>query len=160
MKNKFSSICGLCCLTFLGLLFCLGINLTYAVVPTVVVPNSAANTEGNNNNSFPFNLTDIGFPNQRYQQLFDASQFATIGSGLITQIIFRPDADTGAAFSSMLSDIQINLSTSTAADDALSLTFADNVGTDDTIVFAPGLARALQCVHRAGRCAEGLRYRH
>jgi hypothetical protein len=47
---------------------------------------------------------------------------------LITQLIFRPDNKFGSAFSSMLADIQIKLSITQVADDALSLTFANNAG--------------------------------
>jgi hypothetical protein len=101
-----------------------------------VVPNSLAAVEGNSNNGFPFNLGPFGEASQRYQQVYDASQFS--GLQLITDIHFRPDASTGAAFSSTLGSIQINLSTTSAVPDGLSATFAANVGGDDTIVFGPG----------------------
>jgi hypothetical protein len=109
---------------------------TYAIDPTVVVPNSSRGTETLPSLSFPF---DIGphILSMRYQQLYAASQFASIGSGgLITQIVFRPDTGTGKRFRATLPDVQINLSTTSVADDALSLTFADNVGADDTVVFS------------------------
>jgi hypothetical protein len=57
---------------------------------------------------------------------------------LITQIAFRPDAFLGRAFSGILPDIQINLSTITLGADGLSLVFANNLGLNDTIVFARG----------------------
>ena len=132
-----STTCGFRSLTLLGAFLLLGaINPAHAIVPTVVVPNSARTTEGNANNSYPFNITPFGLPSQRYQQLYAASQFG--GGGLITQIIFRPDATFGSAFMSTLPDIQIDLSTTSAADDGLSPTYANNVGADDTIVFARG----------------------
>jgi len=138
MNNKMkSTMCGFRRLTLLGALLLLGaINPAGAVEPTVVVPNSARTTEGDINNSYPFNITPFGLSSQRYQQVYAASQFG--GGGLITQIIFRPDAMFGNAFMSTLPDIQIDLSTTSAADDGLSSTFADNVGADDTIVFARG----------------------
>jgi hypothetical protein len=138
MNNKTKSItCGFRRLTLLGALLLLGaINPAHAIVPTVVVPNSATTTEGNSNNSYPFDLTEAGLSSQRYQQVYAASQFG--GGGLITQIIFRPDAFAGHAFTSALPDIQIDLSTTSAADDGLSTTFADNVGADDTVVFTRG----------------------
>ena len=138
MNNKMkSTTCGFRSLTFLGALLLLGaINPAHAVVPTVVVPNSARTTEGNANNSYPFNITPFGLPSQRYQQLYAASQFG--GGGLITQIIFRPDAFSGTAFTSTLSDIQIDLAYSSAPDDGLSTTYANNITAGDTIVFARG----------------------
>ena len=138
MNNKMkSTTCGFRSLTFLGALLLLGaINPAHAVVPTVVVPNSARTVEGNANNSYPFNITPFGLPSQRYQQLYAASQFG--GGGLITQIIFRPDAFAGHAFTSTLSDIQIDLAYSSAPDDGLSTTYANNITAGDTIVFARG----------------------
>jgi hypothetical protein len=132
-----STTCGFRPLALLGALLLLGaINPAHAVVPTVVVPNSARTVEGNSNNSYPFNLTPFGVPSQRYQQLYVASQFG--GGGLITQIIFRPDATFGNAFTSTLPDIQIDLAYTNHADDGLSTTYANNITAGDTIVFARG----------------------
>jgi hypothetical protein len=138
MNDKMkSTMSGFRRLTLLGALLLLGaINPAHAIVPTVVVPNSARTIEGDLNNSFPFNIGIIGLPSQRYQQVYAASQFGS--GGLITQIVFRPDATFGQAFTSTLPDIQIDLSTTSAADDGLSSTYANNVGTDDTVVFARG----------------------
>jgi len=120
-----------------GALLLLGvINPAHAITPTVVVPNGNAMVEGNSNNGYPFDLGQTGLTSQRYQQVYAASQFG--GGGLITQIIFRPDAFAGQAFTSTLPDIQIDLSTTSAADDGLSSTYANNVGADDTVVFARG----------------------
>jgi hypothetical protein len=129
-----------CLSCFLGVLCIASIHDVGAIVPTVVVPNASATSEGNINNIYPFCLdcAIISIPSQRYQQLYRASQFASIGSGgLITQIIFRPDASSGA-FSSILPDIQINLSTTSALDDHLNSLFAANVGIDNTIVVPRG----------------------
>jgi hypothetical protein len=122
-------------IAFVGALMLVGaINPAHAIVPTVVAPNSARTTEGDYDNAWPFNRGDFG--SQRYQQVYAASQFG--GPGLITQIVFRPDATDGQAFTSTLPDIQIDLSTTSAPDDGLSTTFANNVGADDTVVFARG----------------------
>lgn len=102
-----------------------------AQATTIVVPNSLANTEGNLNNDWPFAVS------LRYQQVYSASQFAT--GGLITQIAFRPDATFGDAFSEMISNIQIDLSTTAAAPDALSSNLDTNLGSDDKIVYAGAL---------------------
>ena len=138
MNNKMkSTTCGFRRLALLGALLLLGaINPAHAITPTVVVPNGNAMVEGNSNNGYPFDLGQAGLSSQRYQQVYAASQFS--GGGLITQIVFRPDAFSGHAFTSTLSDIQIDLSTTSAGDDGLSSTYANNVGTDDTVVFARG----------------------
>lgn len=125
-----------CCRFLVAGTLCFCAASADAIDPDVVVPNSARNTETTDALSFPF---DIGphITSMRYQQLYVASQFASIGSGgLITQIIFRPDTGSGRRFRATLANVQINLSTTSVADDALSLTFADNVGADDTVVFS------------------------
>jgi hypothetical protein len=107
---------------------------------TVVVPNSLATVEGNINNINPFSLATHSITDVRYQQVYDASEFSALGSqAYITAITFRPDATAGQKFASTtLSDIQINLATTSAGVDALSDTFADNPGSDDTVVVPRG----------------------
>jgi len=108
---------------------------------TLVSPNALAGTEGNTDNGFPFNIANFALSSQRYQQVYASSDFAAFcGPQLITQIAFRPDAVNGAAFSSTLSNIQIDFSTTSAAVDGLSPTFASNVGADDTIVHSGALS--------------------
>ncbi len=104
---------------------------------SIVVPGADATKEGNSNNSFPFNIDPFGLSSQRYQQVYAASAFGATPL-LITQIAFRPDGIGGAAFSSTLPDIQIDLSTTSAGPDGLSSTFASNVGPNDTTVYARG----------------------
>jgi hypothetical protein len=138
MNNKMkSTTCGFRRLTLLGALLLLGaVNPAHAITPTVVVPNGNAMVEGNSNNGYPFDLGGTGLSSQRYQQVYAASQFS--GGGMITEIAFRPDAISGGAFMSTLPDMQIDLSTTSAPDDGLSTTFANNVGADDTVVFGRG----------------------
>ena len=137
MKNKLF-LRNLCSLSFCAALCCIPIKKSWAVVPSVVVPNSATNTEGSGENAFPFDIGSTGrIDTMRYQQLYDASQFSNFSAGgFITQVIFRPDAFAGGAFSTTLPDIQINLSTTSVPDDGLSLTFANNIGPDETVVFS------------------------
>jgi hypothetical protein len=59
---------------------------------------------------------------------------------LITGLAFRPDAFTGAAFSTTLSNVSIFLTTTTNAPDALSSTFANNEGADKTLVHSGSLS--------------------
>lgn len=126
-------------------LLALGLALLGLAAPsfgaTVVVPNSLAAVEGVGNNGFPFNLGLFGRISMRYQQIFDASEFGALSAPeLVTQIAFRPDAFSGRPFLSTLTNVQINLSTTTAEPDGLSTTFADNVGGDDTVVFSGSLS--------------------
>ena len=105
------------------------VSITSAAV--VVVPNNLIALEGTINNGWPFDTSA-----QRYQQVFAASEFLALsGPQLITGIAFRPDAEFGNPFSATISDIQINLSTTRVAPDALR-NLADNVGADDTMVFS------------------------
>lgn len=102
----------------------------------LVIPGSLENVDGNGGNIFPFGL-GLSY---RYQQVYAASEFDPSAPVLITEIRFRPDFLTGDSFSVVLPDVQVNLSTTNRALDALSPTFADNVGADDTIVSDGALA--------------------
>jgi hypothetical protein len=104
----------------------------------LTVPGSFAVVEGNDSNGFPFNLGLFGLSSQRYQQVYGAGEFPA-GPILITGIRFRPDSVIGTAFGpTTLALVQIDLSTTGAPVDGLSLTFASNVGADNTIVFPMG----------------------
>lgn len=100
---------------------------------TIVTPGAAAGTEGNSNNGYPFNLADGIF----YQQLYDASLFGG-QSGTVDQILFRVD-DGDASFAEML-NLEVRLSHTTVSPAAMSSTFANNVGADETVVFAGNVA--------------------
>jgi hypothetical protein len=106
------------------------------VYASSIVPASLAGTEGNTNNGAPFNIAPFALSSMRYQQVYAADEFSE--PLLITAIEFRPDIN-GAAFSSILSNVQIDLSTSAAAPDALNSIFATNVGADNTTVFSGAL---------------------
>jgi hypothetical protein len=106
----------------------------------IVVPNDCANVEGNAGNYLPFH-SEEWTNHMRYQQVYEASQFGVLSlPAHITHIAFRPDADGGDAFNSTIQDMQINLSTTLIAPDNLSLTFADNVGVDDSVVYSGSLS--------------------
>ncbi len=109
---------------------------------SVVVPGGNAGTEGNQNNLIPFS-----FNNNRYQQVYGASAFAGVpaGGAYLTQIAFRPDAEFGAAFASILPSVRIDLAVTMAAVDGLSTTFASNLTSGSTIVYGgvSGAALAL-----------------
>ena len=106
---------------------------------STVVPRAQEAVEGNLGNSLPF-YSASGFSTIRYQQVYAASEFEGLGPVLIKRIAFRPNAvdgsgsGVGQAFPPTQVDLQINLSTTSAAPDGLSLTFADNAGPDETVV--------------------------
>ncbi len=95
---------------------------------TVTLPAANESTEGNNANIVPFGSAPL-----RYQQVYDASEFP--GPFFIVDMGFRPDGSFGKAFGDeTITNIEIRLSTTASAVDALSTTFADNIGSDETLV--------------------------
>jgi hypothetical protein len=101
---------------------------------TIVVPNASATVEGDANNDAPFGSYAF-----RYQQVYSATEFP-FEPIYITAISFRLDDRYGAAFTTTIPDIRINLSTTPACPEFVPLTFADNVGADDTIVHSGPLS--------------------
>jgi len=97
------------------------------------VPNGLMNVDGNDASRLPF-----GYPIEvHYQQVFDASQFGRVpnGGAFLTRIF--PRADCSSTFSWLVTNLQVNLSTTLKSPDNLSAVFAENVGDDETIVFGP-----------------------
>ncbi len=112
----------------------------------IVAPNAFTTAEGDSQNFLPFFPgTDGNTPPAevpvRYQQVYAASQFSAVptGGAMITQISFRLDGTDPTPFALTIPSIQIDLSTARNGPDALSYTFADNVGADDTVVHPSGL---------------------
>jgi hypothetical protein len=112
-------------------------SAAFASGGVIVVPNAAANQEGNDESAVPFVIL-VGIT-ARYQQVFDASQFTAIPSpgAFITSMYFRPDCVFNNGGSQM-TNLLINLSTTSKGPDQLSAVFAENVGADDQPVFGPG----------------------
>jgi hypothetical protein len=76
----------------------------------------------------------------RSQQVYGASQFPD-SPILIKELRFRPGTPPyGGVFSATITNIQINLSTTTNNPDGLSTTFANNIGADNTIVYSGSLS--------------------
>lgn len=96
----------------------------------VYMPNENENSPGLSNNSIPF---DWGQP-MRVQQVFAASQFGGQG-GVITQIAFRIDEQFGNPFSANNIDTEVRLCHTSVVPQNMSTTFADNYGTDVTLVY-------------------------
>ncbi len=104
----------------------------------IAVPGDLASVEGNAALGYPLNIGFFNFSSQRYQQVYDASQFTLMpGGGYITAISFRVNGTLGP-FTSTLPDVQLDLSTTPKTPGGLSLTFADNIGADDTVVYRRG----------------------
>ena len=107
---------------------------------SIVVPNGFENVNADSGNFFPFGIT-TGFQPMRYQQVYAADQFGP--GGLIAGIAFRRDFNpldpADVPFSVTLSGVQISMSTIAAGPDALSGTFASNVGPDVQSVLSGSL---------------------
>jgi hypothetical protein len=75
----------------------------------------------------------------RYQQVYNSSLFsnASPGSIYVTTLTFYGDFVNPPSYGWIVPSMQINLSTTSKTADNLSMVFADNVGSDDTMVLAP-----------------------
>jgi len=105
---------------------------SFALADVIVVPDTLATTEGNDNNFGPFFNNSV-----RYQQVYSASQFpSSMGPLQITQIAFRPDGSvTDPNLIIIFNSVQMDLSTTSTTPSTLSTVFGDNVGADNTTVF-------------------------
>jgi dockerin type I repeat protein len=114
---------------------------TMSIFPgPLAVPNEWSTAQADTGNLFPlFSSKPI-----RYQQVFDAAQFSRLnpGGGLINRIAFRGHGP-GVPFTGTVPQLQVNLSTTSKAPDALSSTFVENVGSDDAQVFSGPLQAAV-----------------
>ncbi len=95
---------------------------------SLVLPNIYEHTDDGYNSG---HLDEV---NTRWQTVYGADQFPQHPI-TIHEIRYRPSRVSGKAFSTTIQNLQINLSTSQKAPNALSRTFAENLGTDDTVVF-------------------------
>jgi hypothetical protein len=103
---------------------------------TVVVPNAQTNVEGNSANILPFGCV-VTSASMRYQQVYLGPE---VGNGTITEIRFRQDAPAVVPFGpNTINGVTIALSSTSAAPDGLSTTFANNIGADVTTVFSGNL---------------------
>jgi hypothetical protein len=73
--------------------------------------------------------------NLRVQDVYGAVNFPPDTAFWILELCYRPDLVFGFAFNTTVNDIQINLSTTQKTPDALSPSYLQNVGPDDTVVF-------------------------
>jgi len=123
MPLKFQTICFLAAMAF-------SLPVRSARADQIVVPNYATNSQDANSGEGIFNTIS------RHQIVYDASQFPPYPI-IISQIQWRPDTFTDHPITNAtITNIQINLSTTTNAVDHLSSTFSQNTGTNDTVVFS------------------------
>ena len=90
----------------------------------------------------PFTIYSIDSSiSMRYQQVMSSSSFSGDASkgGWITGVSLRADeGESRITWGGTLPDIQVSLSTTARQPDALSPVFAENIGTDSTLVFGRG----------------------
>src|SRR5512134_46800 len=79
----------------------------------------------------------------RVQDLYAATHFPP-GGLHITELRFRPDYFYGRAFTNTMANLEIRLSTTDAAPDGLSDSFAQNAGGDETVVFSGDISLSSQ----------------
>ncbi len=96
----------------------------------VVVPNSLATNDGNGSG------TSVSGPaSVRWLHIHDASQFGALsGPSFLTQFAYRPDMSLGASGPRSFT-LQVYASTTSRSVDGISTTFAENLGTNNTLVF-------------------------
>jgi hypothetical protein len=96
----------------------------------VVVPNSLATNDGNGSAT-----SASGSASVRWLHIHDASQFGALpGPSLLTKFAYRPDMFPGESGPRSLT-LRIYASTASRSVAELSTTFAENVGTNNTLVF-------------------------
>jgi len=96
----------------------------------VVVPNALATNDGNSSDT-----SIAGSALVRWLQIHDASQFGALsGPSFLTQFAYRPDRILGQSGPRSLT-LRIYASTTSRSVAGLSRTFAENLGTNNTLVF-------------------------
>lgn len=102
-------------------------------IASVFIPEKTRHADGNAVVDLPFAHTRGPV---RYQQVYAASAFSNLppGGALLTRIFFRADCGSSRVFT--VTNLQVNLSTTSRGPDDLSSNFVENIGSDDTVVFS------------------------
>ncbi|MFI5224697.1 MAG: hypothetical protein ACHQX3_10760, partial [Nitrospirales bacterium] len=96
----------------------------------IVVPNSLATNDGNGSDT-----STAGPASVRWLTIHDASQFGVLsGPSFLTQFAYRPDTIPGPSGPRTVT-LRIFASTTSRSVAGLSTTFAQNLGTNNTLVF-------------------------
>jgi hypothetical protein len=131
------------------LLFCSLAPAVFAQTQTVVVPNQLATSEGNVGDSAWDSPIGV-----RWQQVYVASEFAAFGAkAIINQLAFRADVshfNDQFPIVSDMDDLQVTLSTTSAAPTTLSSNFDDNFGADAKLVRSGPISFSLNTAFPTG----------
>jgi hypothetical protein len=103
------------------------------------VPGESPTVEGDSFLQQPFR-----FPSSRFQQIYSSSSFSNLAGSqgvYIGTVYFRLDSRPNNVINGYYTNFQINLSTTLRPPEGLSPVFSENVGADDTMVFAPTTVR-------------------
>jgi len=114
----------------------------FAATTSILLPAASANQDGADGAD---GLRRVG----RFQQCYGGSLFPQQPI-VIRELRFRPSAAVGFAFSTTISNIQINLSTSSSQPESLSTTLANNLGPDAIAVFNGALTMSSAFTGPAG----------
>ena len=96
----------------------------------VVVPNTLATNDGNGSATAPSGHAPV-----RWLDIYDASQFGALsGPSFLTQFAYRPDMILGQSGPRAWT-LRLHASTTRRSVAGISTTFADNLGTNNTLVF-------------------------
>ncbi len=101
---------------------------------TIAVPPGTGNTFTH----YPMQIRQEQVYSMRYQQVYAATAFAALQPAhpYLTRIDFRVDENTIWQAVGTTTNIEVRLSTTSKPPDALSTNFAENVGPDETLVYA------------------------
>lgn len=109
-----------------------------AEAAAIIAPHAQESAEGNLVNDLPWGAR-YDYGPTRTQQVYASSEFNSWdGPQYINQIAFRRDI-IGTPFAATPADVRIALSTTARPVDGLSATFADNVGSDESVVYQGAL---------------------
>jgi hypothetical protein len=111
-------------------------SLSRSFGDTLVLPPGTENTEGNTASQYPFNTFGLDTTVRR-QQLFEAPLFSRFPVGItISGIAFRLEGGPpGRSFDVVIPGLEVRFSTSPMSRVALNEVFANNIGSDETVVF-------------------------
>jgi hypothetical protein len=131
----------------LHILFCLSaVCVSQAQGTLVVVPNEYENKDAETSSAGPPFTQDSA---TRYQMLYANNQFlsALPAGGWISAIAFRVDKTHPLDVSVQVNKLEIRVSTSSRTVEAMSFTFAENVGADEVVVLPPDSSFMLTSGH-------------
>ena len=109
-----------------------------APAQTLILPANAATSLA------PLGSGQLRAANYRIQEVYGAPNFAASTALYITELRYRPDSTHGQAFSTVVGNIEIRLSTTTREPDGLNLNYSQNPGTDETLVYGGALSISSQ----------------